>query len=70
MVLTGLTARAGIGVGGLEEAVDALERSHAAGGTSYRFAHLDGIIRAQVEDGGVDETLDSPRWRTLAELAS
>lgn len=75
VVLAGLISRAGIGVGGLEEAVEALERSRAEGGTSYRFALLEGRIFAQIEDESVGETpesfgADDSRWRTLAELVS
>lgn len=75
VVLAGLIARAGIGVGGLDEVVDALERSRAEGGTSYRFALLEGTILAQIEDdsgGEPSEPLgsDDSRWRTLAELVS
>lgn len=79
-MLAGLTARAGIGVGGLEKAVSALEKAHAEGGTSYRFAVLEGKIYAQVERGSDDaqtgrigkdgEIQGGSRWRTLAELAS
>lgn len=74
VVLAGLTARAGIGVGGLDEVVYALEKAHAEGGTSYRFAVLEGKIYAQVErepeDGAWTELPESSRWRTLAELVS
>lgn len=73
-MLAGLTARASIGVGGLEEAVQALERAHAGGETSYRFALMDGKILAQAErapaaeNGGEDG--EDARWRTLVELVS
>lgn len=75
VVLAGLVSRADIGVGGLEETVEALERSRAEGGTSYRFALLEGRILAQIEDdsgGEPSEPLgdEGSRWRTLAELAS
>lgn len=74
-VLAGLLSRAGIGVGGLEEAVEALERSRAEGGTSYRFALLEDRIFAQIEDTSGGETpeslgADDSGWRTLAELVS
>lgn len=78
VVLAGLISRAGIGVGGLEEAVEALERSRVEGGTSYRFALLEDRIFAQVEDESGGETPETPEapgpggsgWRTLAELVS
>lgn len=74
VVLAGLTARASIGVGGLEEAVRALEEAHAGGNTSYRFALLDGKILAQVEQPPADEHAgedgEGAQWRTLVELVS
>jgi hypothetical protein len=75
VVLAGLISRAGIGVGGLEEAVEVLERSRAEGGTSYRFAILEDRIFAQIEDESGGETREShgtgdSGWRTLAELVS
>lgn len=74
VVLAGLTARASIGVGGLEEAVQALEKAHAGGETSYRFALVDGKILAQVEQPPAvessEEDGEGSRWRTLVELVS
>lgn len=74
VVLAGLTARAGIGVGGLDEVVNALEKAHAEGGTSYRFAVQEAKIYAQVEyvpdKNARTEPPESSRWRTLAELVS
>ncbi len=85
VVLAGLITRAGVGVGGLDEAVQALEKAHAGGETSYRFALHDGRILAQVErrhPGGEGEDGDSAEsgasdgspetagWLTLLELAS
>lgn len=76
IVLAGLAARAEVGVGGLEEAVQVLEDAHARGGhTSYRFALEDGKILAQVEQAppesaGGDGYGEAARWRTLVELIS
>ena len=71
-MLAGLTARAGVGVGGLEEAVHALERSHAGGNTSFRFALREGEIHVQVgqvpRDGAEDG--EGAGWRTLVEFGS
>lgn len=73
-MLAGLTARASIGVGGLEEAVRVLEKAHAGGETSYRFALVDGKIMAQVEQTPAavnsEEDGEGSQWRTLAELVS
>lgn len=72
VVLAGLTTRAGIGVGGLEEAVRALEKSHAGGSTSYRFALREGEIHVQVGQlpGEGSEDGEGAGWRTLVELGS
>lgn len=77
VVLAGLTARASVGVGGLEEAVRALEAAHEEGETSYRFALSDGKILAQVEQPletaeatSGEQDGDRARWRTLVELVS
>ena len=69
VVLAGLTARAGVGVGSLEEAIHALENSHAEGNTGYRFALRDGEIIVQVQHRS-PESDDSTDWRTLVELGS
>jgi len=70
VVLAGLTARAGVGVGGLEEAIQRLEDAHTGEHTSYRFAVRDGEILAQVERGASPGTAGGAEWRTLVELAS
>ena len=70
LVLAGMAARARVGVGGLEEAVELLEGSHSEDGpTRYRF-HLreDGVV-AQVEDPTADGA-GEPGWRTVVELLS
>lgn len=63
-----------MGVGGLEEAVRALEKAHAGGYTSYRFALLDGKILAQVAQPPsawrAETDGESSEWRTLVELVS
>lgn len=73
IVLAGLAARAEVGVGGLEEAVQVLEETHAAAGhTRYRFALEEGKIFAQVERPEVSRAADEEDavWRTLVELVS
>lgn len=72
-MLAGLTARAGVGVGSLEEAIYALEKSHAEGNTRYRFALRDGEILVQVQRRASENAPasgDSTDWRTLVELGS
>ena len=67
LVLAGMAARARVGVGGLEEAVDVLEGFHSPDGpTCFRFSMGDDGIVAEVE-----ETKDgASRWRTVVELVS
>ncbi|HSK98778.1 MAG TPA: hypothetical protein VK869_00435 [Rubrobacteraceae bacterium] len=70
LVMAGMAARARIGVGGLEEAVELLEGFHSEEGpTRYRF-HLreDGVV-AEVEEPALDGSGD-PGWRTVVELLS
>ncbi len=64
LILAGMAVRARVGVGALEEAVDALERFHAVDGpTRYRFSlAVDGVV-VEVEEG-------SSGWRTVVELVS
>lgn len=69
LVLTGMAARARVGVGGLEEAVALLEDFHAPDApTRFRFSLAgDGVVAE------VDEALagaDEGRWRTVVELVS
>ncbi|MEW6637125.1 MAG: hypothetical protein AB1425_09995 [Actinomycetota bacterium] len=68
LMLAGMAARARIGVGGLEEAVDLLEQLHSEDGpTRYRFSLIEDGVLAEVEEapGSGEE-----RWRTVVELVS
>ncbi|QIN82919.1 hypothetical protein GBA63_09875 [Rubrobacter tropicus] len=70
LVLAGMAARARVGVGGLDEAVELLEDFHTGDGpTRFRFALADDAVVAEVEEpagnGGVER-----RWRTVVELVS
>ena len=70
LVLAGMAARARVGVGGLDEAVELLEDFHAEEGpTRFRFGLSDDAVVAQVEEA---EEADGagPRWRTVVELVS
>ena len=63
LVLAGMAARAKIGVGGLEEAVELLEALHSDDApTRFRFSLRD--------DGVVAEIEERSRWRTVVELVS
>ena len=65
LVLAGMAARARIGVGGLEEAVELLEGFHSeAAPTHFRFSLSDEAVVAEVEEP------DGSRWRTVVELVS
>jgi hypothetical protein len=70
LVLAGMAARARVGVGGLEEAVEVLEGFHADDApTRFRFSLAAEGVLAEVEEptsGGSEET----RWRTVVELVS
>ena len=71
LVLAGMATRAEIGMGGLEEAVELLERSHSPNGpTRYRFYLAGEKVVAEVEEGDGGDTQDAPGWRTVVELAS
>ena len=69
LVLAGMAARAKVGVGGLEEAVELLQRFHSASApTRFRFSLGNDRVLAEVE-----ELADEPegfRWRTVVELMS
>ena len=70
LVLAGMAARAKVGVGGLEEAVERLEGFHAPDApTRFRFSLGDERGVAEVEES-VGEEGDEPRWRTAVELVS
>ncbi len=67
LVLAGMAARAKVGVGGLEEAVELLEGFHAADApTHFRFSLGEGGVVAEVEEPAGEES----RWRTVVELVS
>lgn len=78
LVLAGMAARANIGVGNLEDAIDLLEGFHSpVGTTQFRFILADEGVIAQVVDGipetGMQETGkqdEEPGWRTVIELVS
>lgn len=69
LVLAGMAARAKVGVGGLEEAVELLQGFHSDDApTRFRFSLGHGGVLAEVE-----EPVDEPegfRWRTVVELVS
>lgn len=68
LVLAGMAARARVGVGGLEEAVELLEGFHSEDGpTRYRFHLREDRVVAEVEEPAAGE---EPRWRTVVELLS
>ncbi len=67
LVLAGMAARAKVGVGGLEEAVELLEGFHAADApTHFRFSLGEEGVVAEVEEPEGEES----RWRTVVELVS
>ena len=69
LVLAGMAARAKVGVGSLEEAIDLLEGAQSGeAATHFRFSLQDGGVVAEVaEPAGTDELL---RWRPVVELVS
>ena len=70
LVLAGMAARARVGVGGLDEAVEVLEGFHAADApTRFRFSLAGDGVLAEVEEP-VDEGSPQTRWRTVVELVS
>ncbi len=71
LVLAGMAARARIGVGGLEEAVELLEGFHSQEApTRFRFSLKDEGIVAEVEERSPRGEIGVPRWRTVVELVS
>ncbi len=70
LVLAGMAARAHIGVGNLEDAVDLLESCHSEdAATNFRFSlNEDGVV-AEVEERAENGN-SSSRWRTVVELVS
>jgi hypothetical protein len=70
LVLAGMAARARVGVGGLEEAVEVLEGFHSDDSpTHFRFSLEDERVVAEVEEAPAEGTGGS-RWRTVVELVS
>jgi len=68
LVLAGMVARARVGVGGLEEAVELLEGFHSGEApTRFRFSLGNDGVLAEVEVPSADE---SSRWRTVVELVA
>lgn len=69
LVLAGMAARAHIGVGNLEDAVNLLESYHSEEvSTNFRFASNGESVVAQVEEHR--ENGGDSRWRTVVELVS
>jgi hypothetical protein len=65
LVLAGMAARARVGVGGLEEAVEVLEGFHSGvAPTRFRFSLGNEGVLAEVEEPSAGES----RWRTVVEL--
>jgi hypothetical protein len=70
LVLAGMAARARVGVGGLEEAVEVLEGFHAGDApTRFRFSLAGEGVLAEVEEPAADGS-GAARWRTVVELVS
>ena len=69
LVLAGMAARAKVGVGGLDEAVELLQGFHSGSApTRFRFSLGDDRVLAEVEElAGEPERF---RWRTVVELVS
>jgi hypothetical protein len=67
LVLAGMAARARIGVGGLEEAVEVLEGFHSGDApTRFRFSLGNDGVLAEVEEPSAGES----SWRTVVELVA
>jgi putative transcriptional regulator len=70
LVLAGMVARARVGVGGLEEAVEVLEGFHSdEGPTRFRFSLAGEGVLAEVEEPS-GEGGEGKRWRTVVEMVS
>jgi hypothetical protein len=68
LVLAGMAARARVGVGGLEEAIEVLEGASSADvPTHFRFSLENGGVVAEVAEPGEGDEL---RWRPVVELVS
>ena len=79
LVVAGMAARARIGVGGLEEAVELLEDQHSSESpTRYRFSFDGEGLLAEVEEEHVAEKATriaterrrNVAWRTVVELVA
>jgi hypothetical protein len=69
LVLAGMAARAKVGVGGLEEAVELLQGFHSGDApTRFRFSLGEDRVLAQVEEPAAEP--EGSRWRTVVELFS
>ena len=70
LVLAGMVARARVGVGSLEEAVEVLEGFHSDEGlTRFRFSLANEGVLAEVEEPS-GEGGEGKRWRTVVEMVS
>jgi putative transcriptional regulator len=70
LVLAGVVARARVGVGSLEEAVEVLESFHADDApTRFRFSLAGEGVLAEVEEPS-GEGSEETRWRTVVEMVS
>ncbi len=64
LILAGMAVRAKVGVGGLDDAVESLERFHSGdSNTRYRFSLGDNSVVVEVEGA-------SSEWRSVVELIS
>ncbi|MGI8650522.1 MAG: hypothetical protein ACR2KW_09115 [Rubrobacter sp.] len=73
LVLAGMAARANIGVGNLEDAIDVVESYHSpVGTTQFRFILSDEGVVAQVvaDDSNGGKPSESSDWRTVIEMVS
>ena len=70
LVLAGMAARARVGVGGLEEAVEVLEGFHANDApTRFRFSLAGDGVLAEVEEPAAGGSTQAG-WRIVVELVS
>ena len=69
LVLAGMAARAKVGVGGLEEAMELLQGFHSDDApTRFRFSLGEDRVLAEVEESVPER--EGCRWRTVVELFS
>ena len=70
LVLAGMAARARVGVGGLEEAIEVLESAQSSDAlTHFRFSLENGGVVAELAEPAEDDG-DALRWRAVVELVS